>query len=107
MYSSSNFFELLGRADDLVIQVTVESSTGSPSYLKIYYQISNDGAEGTFKDCSTLSSITSPVAGNMDIFYPLGSNPNGAFGRIRVDHSGVAQGTAAIRVIACGRTRGS
>ena len=105
-YSGANFYELLGRADDLAIQVIVDCVASSPSAVKVYYQMSNDGRENTFKDVANVN-ISTPAAGSMDVFYPLSSATNGAFGRVRVDKTSMSQGTATLRVIACGRTRGS
>lgn len=104
-YSAPEYNEMLGRADDLVLQLIVDAAP-STATIDAQYQSSNDGGQHTnlWKDVSALKPSASATAANcpcVDMKRSGASDILGAFGRVAVSAS---TGTGfSVRVIACGR----
>lgn len=104
-YSAPEYNELLGRADDLVLQLIVDAAPSSAT-IDAQYQSSNDGGQHTnlWKDVTSVKPSVSATTGNcpgVDMKRSTSSDILGAFGRVAISAS---TGTGfTVRVIACGR----
>jgi hypothetical protein len=107
-YSAPEYNETLGRADDLILQLIVDS-VPSTAVIDAQYQTSNDGGQNAnlWKDVTGLKPSISATTANCPAIDMKRSSPAdalGAFGRVAVSTSSSGSGFT-VRVIACGRVQ--
>lgn len=103
-YSSSDFADQLGQADDLAIEVNVDVS-GGPLTVSAEYEHSNKGTETTYDTATGMTGNSGSISAPASFWLGAPSVVLGAFGRVKVWMSG-GSGSARVQVVATGRLRG-
>jgi hypothetical protein len=100
-FSSAEFNDLLGKADDVIYEVEVEETTGSPTSITVKHLHSNSGigfdAASTVLNAASLSTLPLRRLGNTSV-------PLGALGQVEVSITGGSTPTARVGVWATGRS---
>lgn len=107
VYSSQEFYALLGSADVIVAQLVLDGvSATSATEVTVTYQVNNTTQEQLWVDTPWNESVTASNADDPPkqeaLVVPQGTDEHlGAFGRFKV---AADKGGASVRIIACGRS---
>lgn len=101
-YSGGQYYETLGRADEVAVQVIVDAVSTTLNVTAVL-EHSNDGANATFTTVTGTSTTESSISAATSFWLTAPSIKLGAFLRVKVNTS---TGTASIRVAICGRVLG-
>ncbi|MBI5518358.1 MAG: hypothetical protein HY909_31595 [Deltaproteobacteria bacterium] len=99
VYSSGQFYEMLGRPNKLAVQIVVDSVSGAQT-VSAELQHSNDGADNTFGTLSGATGNSGSISAASNFWLGAATITPGAFIRVKVSTS---TGTCVVRVIICGR----
>lgn len=102
VYSSSDFNELLGSADTMLVQIIVDAVTQANTVVSVYYQTNNTTQEQLWTSgaATTVTVTTIDDAPEQGVMTLPSTNGAGAFGRFQVT---ATKSGATVRIVACGR----
>lgn len=101
VFSSAEYADLLGSADEVTLQLVTEQVTGTTPKVTVNLLVSNDGVHFPNRQSSVFSNIE--VSEDFSVMSGAIAG-NSAFGKVEAKFTGNEDNAGVIKIIACGRT---